>query len=93
MTAVGVTLVSFAVIVACTNFYISFVRPLTAPSSPMPTGFPVVGFLFLLAGCAFASSSVWQWWWILALQMALDTGGPVWLAISIAWAFQRERRR
>jgi hypothetical protein len=95
---IGLTLFGVGALVACLNFYTSFLRyPLhrwrggTRADFRWVSGFPLVGIVCLLlaAGCLRDHPILMGTALVLAL---LDTSGPHWLAASMICTLVRRRR-
>jgi hypothetical protein len=96
---VGLAFFAVGAVVACVNFYTSFLRyPLhrwrggTRDDFRWVSGFPIVGILCLLFAAACLSAHPLLMWTALALAL-LDTSGPHWVAAGLIYTLVRPPQR
>jgi hypothetical protein len=95
----GLALLATGALVACVNFYTSFVRyPLhrlrggTREDFRWVSGIPLVGIVCLLIAAACLNAHPVLMWTAVAFAL-LDTSGPQWLAASLIYTLLRRPQR
>jgi hypothetical protein len=87
---------SVAVLIACVNFYLSFLRyPLNRlfrRPYKWVSGIPVIGTLCLILSSALLLGSLPPRWAIIVVILA-DTGGLPWFAVIMLWAIFFRRKK
>jgi hypothetical protein len=93
---VGYLLFSVATFIAMANFYLSFVRAplyrLLGRKCLHVSGIPLLGSLFLSAAIFFIERTILTWT-VAAILLLIDTGGLLWLLLTVAWMALRPQTK
>jgi hypothetical protein len=93
---IGIALLAIAALIACGNFYVSFVRPpiywwVLRRDCPNVTGIPAIGTFLVLAAFAFLQKSALVWATAIAICV-IDTAGLPWFCLTVVCMTIRARR-